>query len=79
MFLSRRVTGIRALVFHCLEAQLRRICLLHGLQVDAKCAPRDMKLLLFSTVTASVSNVSPLSPLQTVLLVFALQLDSCLL
>ena len=57
MFLSRRVTGIQASVFHCLEAQLCKICLLHGLQVDIACPPRDMKCTIFSTVTASQSDV----------------------
>ena len=46
MFLSQHVTGIRALVFHCSEEQLRKLCLLHGLEVGHTCTVQDLKLRL---------------------------------
>ncbi len=46
MFLSQCVTGIRASVFHCPEDQLRKICLLHGVEVNHTCPVHDVRLCL---------------------------------
>lgn len=44
MFLSRRVAGIRASVFHASEKHLRKVCLLHGLHVSESTKMRDIKI-----------------------------------
>jgi len=44
MFLSRRVTGIRASVFHCTESHLQKVCMLHGLDVGTSLTLRNLKL-----------------------------------
>ena len=51
MFLSHRLSGIRASVFHASEHQLRKVCLLHGLDVNTSTNVRDIRLrLLFHVV-----------------------------
>ena len=46
MFLSQRDTGVRASIFHCSEHHLRKMCLLHGLDVSRSLTVRDVKLRL---------------------------------
>jgi hypothetical protein len=50
MFLSRRVSGVRASVFHCSQDHLRKLCTLHGLDIDSSSNVRDMKISLLSHV-----------------------------
>jgi len=51
MFLSHRLSGIRASVFHASEHHLRKVCLLHGLDVNTCTNVRDVRLcLLFHVV-----------------------------
>jgi hypothetical protein len=46
MFLSRRVAGVRASIFHCSQQHLRKVCSLHGLDVTDRSNSRDVKIRL---------------------------------
>ena len=46
MFLSRHVTGMRASIFNCSVDHLRKVCLLHGLNINPSSTTRDVKLCL---------------------------------
>ena len=51
MFLSNHVIGIRASLFRCSVEHLRKVCLLHGLDISGCSKARDVKLrLLFHVV-----------------------------
>jgi hypothetical protein len=50
MFVSRRVTGVRASIFHCSQDHLRKLCVLHGLDVSPLSNTRDTKISLLSHV-----------------------------
>ena len=50
MFLSQRVSGVRASIFHCSQDYLRKLCTLHGLDISPSSNTRNMKISLLSHV-----------------------------